>query len=184
VPRHLRYLRHLRQISLSATVLFMRTEHEKRAESLRTPLSREPLVPKPEEIEEAKRVVEAAHRACEDGIAIRLRDRAGSSKSIVLSTRLGRFFLQAFSQLAQGNAVRLVHIRRELTTHEAADLLNVSRTYLIGLLDKGDIPYRMVGSHRRIGLTDLLAYREKTDRRREEALATIAAEAQELKLYE
>jgi excisionase family DNA binding protein len=162
----------------------MRAEHEKTVESFRISLSRGPLVPKREEIEEAKRIVEAAHRACEDGFAIRLRDRAGSSKSVVLSARLGRLVLEAFSQLAQGNAVRLVHIRRELTTHEAADLLNVSRTYLIGLLDKGEIPYRMVGSHRRIGLTDLLAYREKTDRRRKEALATIAAEAQELKLYE
>src|SRR5215470_404000 len=90
-----------------ASLLLMRAEHEKTAESLRTPLSREPLVPKPEEIEEAKRIVEAAHRACKDGIALRLRDRAGSSKSIVLSARLGRFVLEAFSQLAQGDAVRL-----------------------------------------------------------------------------
>jgi excisionase family DNA binding protein len=92
--------------------------------------------------------------------------------------------LEALSQIAQGNAIRLIQIRRELTTHEAADLLNVSRTYLIGLLDKGEIPYHLVGSHRRIGLADLLAYREKNDRRRKEALASIAAEAQELKLYE
>jgi excisionase family DNA binding protein len=162
----------------------MRAEHEMRAGSVRIPWSREPLIPKPEEIEEAKRIVQAGHKACKNGIALRLRDRAGSSKSIVLSERLGRFVLDALSQLAQGNAVRLVHIRRELTTHEAADLLNVSRTYLIGLFDKGEIPYRMVGSHRRIALADLLAYREKTDYRRKQALAAIAAEAQELKLYE
>ena len=115
---------------------------------------------------------------------IRLRNPAGSSKSAELPARLARFVLEALSQIAQGNAIRLIQIRRELTTHEAADLLNVSRTYLIGLLDKGEIPYRLVGSHRRIGLVDLLAYREKNDRRRKEALASIAAEAQELKLYE
>lgn len=162
----------------------MGAEHEKRAEPFRIPLSREPLVPKPEEIEESKRIVEAAHSVGEGGITIRLRHHAGSSKSIMLSARLGRFVLEALSQLAEGNAIRLVHIRRELTTHEAAYLLNVSRTYLVGLLDRGEIPYRMVGTHRRIGLTDLLAYREKTDHRRKEALAAIAAEAQELKLYE
>jgi len=162
----------------------MGAEHEKRTDSFRIPLSREPLVPKPEEIEESKRIVEAAHSVGEGGITIRLRQHAGSSKSIMLSARLGRFVLEALSQLAEGNAIRLVHIRRELSTHEAAHLLNVSRTYLVGLLDRGEIPYRMVGSHRRIGLTDLLAYREKTDRRRKEGLAAIAAEARELKLYE
>ena len=135
-------------------------------------------------MEESKRIVEAARRGCEDGIAIRIRNPAGSSKSVELPARLARFVLEAFSQIAQGNAIRLIQIRRELTTHEAADLLNVSRTYLIGLLDKGEIPYRRVGSHRRIGLADLLAYRTKTDRQRKEALAAIATEAQELKLYE
>lgn len=153
-------------------------------ESSRFPLSREPLAPEPEEVEESKRIVEAARGACDGGIAIRIRDHAGSSKSFALPARFGRFVLEALSQLAQGNAIRLVQIRRELTTHEAADLLNVSRTYLIGLLDRGEIPYRFVGSHRRIGLADLLAYREKSDRRRKNALAAIAAEAQELKLYE
>jgi excisionase family DNA binding protein len=80
--------------------------------------------------------------------------------------------------------MRIVPTGRELTTHEAAHLLNVSRTHLIGLLEKGAIPYRLVGSHRRIGLTDLLAYRERTDAPRKRALGAIAAEAQKLKLYE
>jgi len=162
----------------------MKTHRESMTESSRFPLSREPLVPKPEEVEESKRIVEVACGSSDGGIAIRLRDRSGSSKSFALPARFGRFVLEALTQLGHGNAIRLVKIRRELTTHEAADLLNVSRTYLIGLLDKGEIPCRLVGSHRRIGLADLLAYRDKSDRRRKDALAAIAAEAQELKLYE
>ena len=59
------------------------------------------------------------------------------------------------------------------------------RTHLIGLLEKGvPIPYRLVGSHRRIALTDLLAYKENMVAQRKDALDAIAAEAQELKLYE
>ena len=92
--------------------------------------------------------------------------------------------METLSEVANGNAVRLLQIRRELTTHEAAELFGVSRTHLIGLLEKGVIPYRLVGSHRRIALTDLLAYKVKTDAHRKEALDAIAAEAQELKLYE
>jgi excisionase family DNA binding protein len=158
--------------------------HDRTLGPSRIPLSREPLVPSPEEVEESKRLLEAARGMCEGDVGLRLRSHTGSSKSIALSARVGRFMMEALSQIAEGNAIKLVPIQRELTTHKAADLLNISRTYLIGLLDNGEIPYRMVGSHRRIALAALLAYREKTDHRRKQALADIAAEAQELKLYE
>jgi excisionase family DNA binding protein len=159
-------------------------EAERMTQARRIPLSRKPLIPKPEEMEQSKHIIESLFETRPAELALRIKDHSGTSETFALPTRLGRFVLETVSEIASGNAVRLLQIRRELTTHEAAELLNVSRTHLIGLLEKGVIPYRLVGSHRRITLTDLLAYKEKTDAQRGEALDAIAAEAQELKLYE
>ena len=91
-------------------------------------------------------------------------------------------FIQVLGQLAQGQAVKVVPTDSELTTHQAAGLLNVSRPFLIGLLDAGAIPYRRVGTHRRVRVNDLLAYKAKDDARRDEALAELTRQAQDLGL--
>ena len=72
----------------------------------------------------------------------------------------------------------------ELTTMEAADILNVSRPYLIKLLEAGDIPYRKVGRHRRVRIEDVIQYKDDTDRRREAILDQMVAEAEKLGLYD
>ena len=72
----------------------------------------------------------------------------------------------------------------EVTTMEAADILNVSRPFVIKLLEEGELPYRLVGRHRRIQLKDLLDYKKNIDRKREAVLDQMVAEAQELGLYD
>ncbi len=80
---------------------------------------------------------------------------------------------EILDHMANGNAVALTPLRAELTTRQAADLMQVSRTHLVQLLDEGRIACRMVGSHRRVRVEDILAYRRETESRRRNALDEI-----------
>jgi excisionase family DNA binding protein len=81
--------------------------------------------------------------------------------------------------VADGTAVDVFARDKELTTQEAAEFLGVSRQYLVRLLDRGDIPFARTGNHRRVKSADVLAYREKRDAARREALSAIAQETQD-----
>ena len=83
----------------------------------------------------------------------------------------------------RGEHVRVIADDEEITTQQAADLLHVSRPYLVGLVDTGEIPARKVGARRRVKLADVLLYREVDQARRLRAVADLTAEAQDLGLY-
>jgi len=87
-------------------------------------------------------------------------------------------------EMKQGKSIAVMPLHEELSTQEAADLLNVSRPFLVSLLKKGEMPFKKVGSHRRVRLEDLLVYKEYRDRERLEALDQMDREAQEEGFYD
>lgn len=100
--------------------------------------------------------------------------------NIRLSASLVDLMSDLFSIIARGETVTLVPLSRQLTTQEAADLLNVSRPFLIKLIDQGELNCEMVGTHRRIALRDVLTYKAKRSEGRRMALSEMQDIAEDL----
>ena len=103
---------------------------------------------------------------------------------MVIPTAAYRLLVDVLTQMSQGNAVTLIPIHAELTTQEAADLLNVSRPYLIKQIEAGEIPHHKIGRHRRIRFNDLIAYKERVDADRAQAIDDLVAQTEALGLYD
>jgi excisionase family DNA binding protein len=86
------------------------------------------------------------------------------------------------TEIGQDNALSIIPIHAELTTQEAADVLNISRPFLVRLLEKGDIPFHKIGTQRRVRYQDVIAYKKRIDAERRQALDELAAQAQELNM--
>ena len=99
-----------------------------------------------------------------------------------LPTFAARLLVDALAALADGHAVTVVPVPAELTTQEAADILNVSRPYLIKLLDDRKLPHRRVGNRRKVLLEDVLRYKRRDDEFRQEILDELSSEAQSIGL--
>ncbi len=113
-------------------------------------------------------------------VRIQLLDDGEEAETVAVPASAVRLFLRLLTEMSQGNAVTLIPTHAELTTQQAADLLNVSRPYLVKLLDEERIPCRTVGKYRRVRFDDLMTFKHKDDEARARALDQLTAEAQEL----
>lgn len=104
-------------------------------------------------------------------------------EEIVLPASLLKVLQEAARAFSEGESVAIVPIQGELTTQEAADFLNVSRQYLVEILERGDIPFVKVGTHRRVKFRDLAAYKERRDAERRQKLRELTQLSQDLGLY-
>ena len=107
---------------------------------------------------------------------------ATPTEPVEIPTLAVRLLMEILDQMAHGHGVALTPLHAELTPRQAADLLQVSRTHLVQLLDAGRIPCRKVGAHRRVRAVDVVDYRRETESRRRAALDELTARDQELGL--
>lgn len=137
-----------------------------------------PVVPTRATADFARKLLQQLHR---DGPRFVLEDRE-HGVSIEIDETVYDLFRRVLIDLAQNRAVSIIPYDHELTTYQAADLLNVSRGYVLKLLNEKKLAHKMVGTHRRIRLEELLAYKDNMLSESEKALEEVTAASQELGL--
>ncbi len=144
-------------------------------------LRRDPVMPSAADAQMAKltsRTLASIMSSLDDDLEIQILE--GDDQRVKLPTSAVRLLLDILEQMARGNAVTLIPVHAELTTQQAADVLNVSRPFVVKLIDEGKLPFRKVGAHRRIKFEDLMAFKTNIDNSRHEALNKLVEQAQEL----
>lgn len=137
-------------------------------------------LPNQDEVEQAKVSSRTLSKyAGVERVQMTLKVDGQPTEDLILPGHVLQILLEVLSETSKGNAISLVPHHHELSTQEAANLLNVSRPFLVGLLEKGDIPFRKVGTHRRVLLKDVMAYKERIDQRRKASLDELTALSQE-----
>lgn len=130
---------------------------------------------------ESIRLLDGCKYEQQESVRLQLGDDVGGKETTVsVPANVVRLLVRMLSEMSQGNAVTLIPTHAELTTQQAASLLNVSRPYVVKLLDEGKIPSRTVGKYRRVRFDDLMAFKKKDDDARAKVLDQLTAEAQEL----
>jgi excisionase family DNA binding protein len=143
---------------------------------------REPFVATEEEALIAQEAVQKLRPLAEAKTDVKLRIAEQADIVVPLPARVVRLIVDFLSAMSERTPVSFIPHSAEMTTKQAADFLNVSRPYLIKLIDKGEIPHRMVGKHRRVLMSDLMNYKKKTDAERKAAIARMVAESQQIGL--
>lgn len=139
-----------------------------------------PTAPTEDEQRQARETSRALAFLLGDDVAMQIVAPNHPSAPMPLPAPARRLLYEILREMADGHAVTVLPVHTELTTQQAADYLNVSRPYLIKLIDEGQIPCHKVGAHRRLFFEDIRKYKQEIDAKRREILRELAAEAQEL----
>lgn len=138
-------------------------------------------LPTEQEIENAKQFCHALAKYTDaEQVQLNIKDRHQQTEDLILSGQQMQLLLQILAEMAQGNAISIVPIQTELSTQEAASLLNVSHSHLMQLLKQGELKFHRVGTHRHILVQDLMTYKQQIDTQRHKALDELTALSQEL----
>ncbi len=138
-------------------------------------------LPTAQEAEEAKITSRALSKyAHNERLHLKIASNNNESEDLILPDYAINLLLAMLTEMSKGNAITVMPIHAELSTQETAELLNVSRPHLVDLLEQGKIPFRKVGTHRRVLANDVFDYKQRIDEARLKALDDLAAQAQEL----
>ncbi len=142
-------------------------------------LSVQPLPP--DQLQDATEAVRTLEEHPQGQVHLHL-SGSGGQADVALPPQLMPLLRAALDHLASGNGIQLLPLQPDLTTKEAADLLQISRPHLMRLVDQGKLPYHMVGTHHRLKLADVLGFKEVRDSKRASALNALAQESQAMGL--
>ena len=149
-----------------------------------TTRTREPIVPTAQDAaiaREASRML-APYVEHLENLRFQVGEEKKVTQKLLLPATAVRLLLDLLTEMAAGNAITLIPVHAQLTTQQAADVLNVSRPFLVNLLEQGKIPYVKVGTHRRILFEDLMRYKKDIDRERQKALDELIRESEKLNI--
>lgn len=139
-------------------------------------------LPTQQEVEQAKETSRILSKFSNQQLRVKITGENSVSEDIILPGYAIELLLDILTQISKGNAVSILPVHAEITTQEAANLLNVSRPYLIELLESKMIPYKKVGTHRRILAKDIFSYKARDEEERLKVLEELTSEGQKLKL--
>ncbi|WP_343530228.1 helix-turn-helix domain-containing protein [Yokenella regensburgei] len=128
----------------------------------------------------SQRELEAYLSTCFETQRISIHGDDDKTHTMELPTSAMTMLVEILGELAAGNAVQIVPVQAELTTQEAANILNVSRPHMVKLLEEGQLPFHKIGRHRRILFADLMKYKSKREHESLDAMQALADQAQDL----
>lgn len=138
-------------------------------------------LPTPQDVEIAKSSSRTLSKYSDaERVQLSINGSNNETDELILPGHAMQLLLEVLSEMSQGNAIGILPIHAELTTQDAANFLNISRPFLIKLLDEKAIPFHMIGTHRRIYAEDVFDYKDRIDAERKRTLDELASKSQEL----
>lgn len=142
----------------------------------------DPIVPTEQDARRARAGSRTLARLLREHEEVRLRLGTADADEITLPAQVAHLLQDVLEQIGKGQSVIVVPVESELTTGQAAEIIGVSRPFLVELLQQGEMPFHLVGTHRRVRLADVLAYRQERERRFG-VMQELVAETEALGLY-